>query len=87
MVATAWYLAPGFPGALLNLAVAIGILVWPLRRPWPLTRQRLMRVLVWWLVGGLLGAYVFGVFVFVAGLAVAVGLLVESGMSGRSSAT
>ncbi len=77
VAATTWYLAPGFPWTLSNLAVALGILVWPLRRPWRLSRQRLRRVLVWWLAGGLLGAYVFGVFVLLAGLALALSLAIE----------
>lgn len=87
VAATTWYLAPGFPWTLLNLAAALGILVWPLRRSWRLSRQRLRSVLVWWLAGGLLGAYVFGVFVLLAGLAVALALAIEPWVSGGSSTT
>jgi hypothetical protein len=87
VVATTWYVSPGFPSTLLNLAVALGILAWPLRRPWLLSRQRLRTVLVWWLTGGLLGAYVFGVFVLLAGLAVALALAVEAWVSDGSSTT
>lgn len=73
-----WYLAPGFAWTLLNLSLALAILLWPLRPPWPLSRRRLRRVVVWWVAGGLLGGYVFGVSVFVAGIVVATALAVES---------
>jgi hypothetical protein len=82
---TTWFLAPGFPWTLINLVAALGLLAWPLRRPWRLSRQRLRSVLVWWLVGGLLGAYVFGVLVLLAGLAVALALAIEPWVSGGSS--
>jgi hypothetical protein len=83
--ATAWYLVAGFPSTLLNLAVALALVLWPLRPPWPLNRQRLTRVAIWWLVGGLLGGYFFGVFVLLAGLAVAVAVVVESFVTGASN--
>ena len=87
VAATTWYLAPGFPWTPVKLAIALGILVWPLRPPWRLSRQRLRQVPVWWLAGGLLGAYVLGVFVLLAGLAVALGLAIEPWVSGGSSTT
>ena len=82
-----WYLAHGFPWTLLNLSLALAILLWPLRPPWPLTRQRLRRVAVWWVAGGLLGAYVFGVSVFVAGVVVVIALAAESLVRGDSNET
>lgn len=83
--ATAWYLAAGFPSTLINLAVALAVVLWSLRSPWPLNRRRLTRVAIWWLAGGLLGAYFFGVFVLLAGLAVAVAVAVESLRTGASN--
>lgn len=82
-----WYLAPGFAWTLLNLSLALAILLWPLRPQWPLSRQRLRRVAVWWVAGGLLGGYVFGVSVFVAGVVVAIALAVESLVRGGSNET
>ena len=84
---TTWYLAAGFPWTLINLGLALVLVLWPLRAPWPLTRQRLMRLAIWWVAGGLLGAYVFGVHVFAAGLVVAIALLVESLMNGGGNKT
>ena len=83
--ATAWYLAAGFPSTLLTLAAAVALVLWPVRPPWPLNRPRLTTVVILWLTGGLLGAYFFGVFVLLAGLAVAVALVVESLVTGASN--
>ena len=67
--------------------IACAVLVWPLRGPWPLTRQRLQSVTVWWLAGGLLGAYVFGLGPVAAGLIALLSLPFDEWLDNRNNIT
>jgi hypothetical protein len=83
LLATLAYLAPGLPRTVVELAAASAVL----GGPFVLFRGRRneVRIVAAWLVGGLLGAYFFGVGVAVTGIVGGVVLGCRSVMRRRHS--
>lgn len=66
--ATLWYLWSGLPFTLINLSIAGVLLGGAVAGRWPITPRRAAISAGVWLLVGLPGSYVFGVFVFYAAL-------------------
>jgi hypothetical protein len=72
LAGTLWYLLPAFPSLIPNLVAALAVLAAPMYR-W-LPRERYGRITATWLIGGLLGAYIFGTLVLGAGVLAGLGI-------------
>lgn len=75
---TAAYLWPLSDGSALNLAAAVIVLALPLLGPWPLNYAGVARAATAWAVLGLVGAYIFGTLVLLAGGLTALTLVIDA---------